>query len=108
MSQYVNEAKQVITSQKFVQLTADFCPDCVYANSVWKRFGVLDKVLQFEIGSFDRATQMKYRDAFEQVAGVRNLPTIFVDGKVWGTEHDLHKFERKGTLQEELKKIGLI
>ncbi|SCU93907.1 LADA_0G05490g1_1 [Lachancea dasiensis] len=108
MSQYVAEAKEVIASQKFVQLTANFCPDCVYANAVWQKFGVLDKVLQFEIGGFDKETQLKYRDAFAQVAGVRNLPTIFVDGKVWGTESELHKYETNGTLQTELQKIGLI
>ncbi|SCV05909.1 LANO_0H17854g1_1 [Lachancea nothofagi CBS 11611] len=108
MSQYAAEVKQIIKSQKFVQLTANYCPDCVYANNIWQKFGVLNKILQFEIGGFDRATQQKYRDAFEQVTGSRNLPTIFVDGKVWGTEHDLHKYERKGTLQAELKKIGLI
>ncbi|CEP60456.1 glutathione-disulfide reductase GRX8 LALA0_S01e11298g [Lachancea lanzarotensis] len=108
MSEYVNEAKEVISSQKFVQLSANYCPDCVYANSIWKKFGVLDKILLFEIGAFDRATQLKYRDAFEQVAGIRNLPTIFVNGKVWGTERELHRFEKNGTLSEELKKIGLL
>ncbi|SCU84462.1 LAFA_0D10088g1_1 [Lachancea sp. 'fantastica'] len=108
MSEYVNEVKEVIASQKVVQLTANWCPDCVYANSVWKKFGVSQKVLLFEIGGFDRTTQQKFRDAFEQVAGIRNLPTIFVNGKVWGTERELRKFEKKGTLENELKKIGLL
>ncbi|CAR22855.1 glutathione-disulfide reductase GRX8 [Lachancea thermotolerans CBS 6340] len=108
MSQYVAEAKQIIRSHKYVMLTANWCPDCVYANSIWRKYGVLNKVSQFEVGGYDRDKLNKYRDAFAEVAGIRNLPTIFVDGKVWGTEAELHKFEREGTLLEELKKIGLI
>ncbi|SCW01771.1 LAFE_0E06898g1_1 [Lachancea fermentati] len=108
MSQYVTKAKQIISSHKFVQLTASWCPDCVYAKSVWNKYGVTDKVYFFEISGFSRDEQAKYRDAFHQVCGVRNLPTIFVDGSVWGTERELHKFERSGKLEEELKRIGLL
>lgn len=108
MSQYVAEARQIIKAHKYVMLTANWCPDCVYANSVWKKYGVLGKVSQFEVGAFDRSKLNKYRDAFAEVAGIRNLPTIFVDGKVWGTETELHKFERQGTLEAELRKIGLL
>ena len=40
------------------------------------------------------------------MTGVRNLPTIVVDGKVWGTETRLHEVEDNGSLSDELTKMG--
>ncbi|EDO14582.1 hypothetical protein Kpol_337p4 [Vanderwaltozyma polyspora DSM 70294] len=108
MSDYNTKAKEIINSHQFVQFSANWCPDCVYANSVWSKFGVSDKVHVFDIGNLSKDEQAQWRDAFESVSKIRNLPTIFVNGKAWGTESELHKYESKGTLKDELSKIGLI
>ena len=57
---------------------------------------------------FQETNRKNGETAFQKVVGNRNLPTIVVNGKFWGTESQLHRFEAKGTLEEELTKIGLL
>ncbi|AJV60311.1 ADE_G0037860.mRNA.1.CDS.1 [Saccharomyces cerevisiae] len=108
MSAFVTKAEEMIKSHPYFQLSASWCPDCVFANSIWNKLNVQDKVFVFDIGSLPRNEQEKWRIAFQKVVGSRNLPTIVVNGKFWGTESQLHRFEAKGTLEEELTKIGLL
>ncbi|CAI4048294.1 hypothetical protein SUVZ_12G3900 [Saccharomyces uvarum] len=108
MSTFVAKAEEMIKSHQYFQLSASWCPDCVYANSVWDKFNVKNKVFVFDIGSLPRTEQEKWRVAFQKVVGSRNLPTVVVNGKFWATESQLHRFENKGTLKEELTKIGLL
>lgn len=108
MLNYVSEAQSFIDSHKFVQFSASWCPDCVYASSIWAQYRVSDKVHVFDIGSMSKEEQEQWITAYHQIANIRNLPTIFVEGKVWGTESELHGFENNGTLREELTKIGLL
>ncbi|SCU78086.1 LAMI_0A03378g1_1 [Lachancea mirantina] len=108
MSKYLTEVKNVLSSNKFVQVNGNFCPDCVYVNGVWKKLGVFDKIRLFEVGNMNREDQTRYRDAFAEVAGYRNLPTLFVNGQAWGTEREVHQLERQGKLQAELERIGLL
>lgn len=100
--------KDLISNNKYFQFSADWCPDCQYANSIWTKFGLTEKLFIFDIGSFPKTDQEKWRSTFQEVTGSRNLPTILVDGKIWGTEKELHTFEDNGTLEPELKKIGLL
>lgn len=110
MSKYLAIANELVSSHKFVQLSASWCPDCVYSNNIWKKFGVTDKIYNYDIAAVtdSRSEWNEIRDAFLKATGSRNLPTLYVDGKVWGTEADLHRFEENGTLQQELQKIGLL
>ncbi|CCE92406.1 glutathione-disulfide reductase GRX8 TDEL_0E01630 [Torulaspora delbrueckii] len=108
MVDYVGKVKQLIASHQFLQFTANWCPDCIYANSIWKRFGVQSKIHMFEVGPMSNNEREQYRKAFQEVTGSRNLPTVVVNGKFWATESELHRFEAKGTLKEELQKIGLL
>lgn len=108
MVDYVGKVKELIKGHKYFQLTANWCPDCLYANSVWKRYGVEDKIHSFEIGPMPNNEREKWRQAFQKVTGSRNLPTVLVDGKFWATESELHRFEAAGTLKDELKKINLL
>lgn len=108
MVDYVSKVKELIKGHQFFQLTASWCPDCVYANSVWKRFGVEDKIQMFDIGALSQSEREQWRQAFQKVTGSRNLPTVLVNGKFWATESELHRFEAAGTLKEELKKINLL
>ncbi|CDO92408.1 unnamed protein product [Kluyveromyces dobzhanskii CBS 2104] len=110
MSKYIAIAREVVSSHRFVQLSAGWCPDCVYSNSIWKKYGVTDKIFNYDIAEVtnSRSEWNEIRDSFQKATGSRNLPTLYVDGKVWGTEAELHKFERNGTLKKELQKIGLL
>lgn len=108
MVDYVGKVKQLISGHKFLQFTANWCPDCVYANSLWKRYGVESKIHLFDVGPMANNEREQWRQAFQQVTGSRNLPTVLVDGKFWATESELHAFERKGTLKQELEKVGLL
>ncbi|CCE61767.1 hypothetical protein TPHA_0B00950 [Tetrapisispora phaffii CBS 4417] len=108
MSDFDGKVKELITSSEFFQFSASWCPDCVYANSIWTKFHVSDKVTIFDIGSLPKEEQEQWRQAFQRVTGSRNLPTIFVNGVIWGTESELHKFENNGSIQQELEKINLL
>lgn len=109
MSQYIEKAQSILRAHRFVQLTAGWCPDCVYANSIWKKYGVLDKVYLFDISKLPtREEGNAYRDAFHEISGIRWLPTIFVNGTKWGTEADLRRLDKEGKLVDELKKVGLL
>ena len=106
MTDYVKEAKDMVANNRLFQFSASWCPDCVYARSIWNKYHVENQIHVFDIGSLDKEIQAKWRDAFEEVLGGRNLPTIVVDGKVWGTETRLHEVEDNGSLSDELTKMG--
>ena len=40
----------------------------------------------FEVGSMSNNEREKYRKAFQEVTGSRNLPTVVVNGELWATE----------------------
>ncbi|AMD18537.1 HBL365Cp [Eremothecium sinecaudum] len=109
MSEYVTKARQLIKQHKYFQLSASWCPDCAYANSIWDRYKVKDKIYEFDIAkeSIDKEEETKWRAAFRDATGSANLPTIFIDGQVWGTERELHQHEEAGSLESELKRIEL-
>lgn len=98
----------LISKNKHFQFSADWCPDCQYANSIWTKYDITEKLFIFDIGSFPKPDQEKWRATFQEITGSRNLPTIMVDGKIWGTEKELHEHENNGTLEAELKNIGLL
>lgn len=108
MLEFEDQVRKLIKEYKYFQFSASWCPDCRYALSIWDRFNVTSRVHIFDIGSLPKDDQEKWRVAFNDVTGSRNLPTIFVDGKIWGTERELHNHEDNGTLEIELKRIGLL
>lgn len=103
---YTQQAREMVKTHRLFQFSANWCPDCVYALSIWKKFNVQDQIHVFDIGSMEKDVQTQWRDAFQEVTGIRNLPTIVVDGKVWGTETKLHELQENGTLESELVEMG--
>lgn len=67
MSAFVTKAEEMIKSHPYFQLSASWCPDCVYANSIWNKLNVQDKVFVFDIGSLPRNEQEKWRIAFQKL-----------------------------------------
>ncbi|KAI5282801.1 hypothetical protein KEM54_002577, partial [Ascosphaera aggregata] len=105
-----SQVRALIAEHRFFQLSANWCPDCVYANALWDRLGVKDKIHIYDIGDMPKPEQERWRGAFLELIGSRNLPTIVIDGKFWGTESRLHELENKGdnALENELKLVGLL
>ena len=104
------EVAELLKNNKFVQLNASWCPDCVYTQSVFRKYDVIDKVKFFEIGHFARGTPdfENYYLAFQEAANKKNLPLIFVDGKFIATEHTFHDWENSKTLEQNFKSLGLL
>ncbi|CCK72289.1 glutathione-disulfide reductase GRX8 KNAG_0J02080 [Huiozyma naganishii CBS 8797] len=100
--------RDIVARPGVVQFSADWCPDCQYVNSIWTKFDLLEKVFIFDIGSYSKVDQEMWRANFQEVTGSRNLPTIFVDGKIWATEKEIHDWEDNGILEDKLKIIGLL
>ncbi|SMN22659.1 similar to Saccharomyces cerevisiae YLR364W GRX8 Glutaredoxin that employs a dithiol mechanism of catalysis [Maudiozyma saulgeensis] len=105
---HVEEVKLLLEEHKFIQFSANWCPDCQYANRILNRYDVQEKVKIFEIGNMSKDEQESWRISFQQVTGSRNLPSIFVNGKLWGTEVELHRYEDSNQLEKEFKNIGLL
>lgn len=57
MSAFVTKAEEMIKSHPYFQLSASWCPDCVYANSIWNKLNVQDKVFVFDIGSLQETNR---------------------------------------------------
>ncbi|CCD27093.1 glutathione-disulfide reductase GRX8 NDAI_0J02010 [Naumovozyma dairenensis CBS 421] len=106
--EYITKAKELIDSNKYFQFSANWCKDCVYTLSVWDKYNIRSKFKIFDIGDLSKEEQTEWRNAFEEVTGIRNLPTIIVDGEVWGTETKLHELEDMNQLEFELKRLGLV
>lgn len=107
MVDYNSEVRKLIGGHKFFLFSASWCPDCRYAISVFSKYGVIGKIHNFDIASLSTKEQQEWRNAFQKVTGSRNLPTLYVNGSVWVTEAQLHKFESRDSLAEEFAKIGL-
>lgn len=105
--QYDSKVRQLISEHRFLQFSANWCPDCRYTQSQFDRVGVSDQIYLFDIGDLSQEEQLAWRDAFERETGIRNLPTIIVDGQVWGTESRIHELEESGKLEDALKELGL-
>ncbi|CAB4257280.1 similar to Saccharomyces cerevisiae YLR364W GRX8 Glutaredoxin that employs a dithiol mechanism of catalysis [Maudiozyma barnettii] len=105
---HIKEVELLLDEHKFVQFSANWCPDCQYANRIWNRYNVQEKVKVVEIGNLSKDEQESWRISFQQVTGSRNLPSIYVNGKLWGTESELRNYEDNNQLEEEFKKIGLL
>ena len=105
---FETQLRDLIKTSKYFQFSASWCPDCKYANSIWNRYNVLSKIKIFDIATFSQADQESLRSAFKNITGTRNLPTLVVNGEVWGTEKELHAHEDAGTLESALGAIGLL
>ena len=105
---FETQLRDLIKANKYFQFSASWCPDCKYANSIWNRYNVLSKIKVFDIATYSQADQESLRSAFKNITGTRNLPTLVVNGVVWGTERELHAHEDAGTLESALRSIGLL
>ncbi|CAK7897070.1 glutaredoxin-1 [[Candida] anglica] len=106
---YIDKAQALIDKHPFLMLSKSWCPDCHYAYRVWDQFKVTDKVHVIELDKMDNQSEaIELEKGFTHIAGRKWVPTIFFNGKVWGTEQDLKRLASEDKLEESFKKENLI
>lgn len=104
----VAKASDLISQNKFFMSSKSWCPDCKYAKSVFNKYNCLDKVKIVELDKMSPKEAAPLEDEITAIAGRKWVPTIFFNGKIFGTEQTLKDLERKGKTEETFKKAGLI
>lgn len=90
-------------------LSKSWCPDCHYVYKVWNTYGVKSKVYILELDKMDDQTEaQKLEEAFTEISGRKWVPTIFFNGKKFGTEQDLKALDKDGKLEDQFKAVGLL
>ncbi|KAH3666423.1 hypothetical protein WICMUC_005691 [Wickerhamomyces mucosus] len=106
---YLKKAQAYIDNNQYFAISKSWCPDCHYLVAILKKYGVLNK---FEILELDKLKDQKeafeLEKAFTQLSGRKWVPTIWANGKYFGTEQDLKKYESLDQTEEIFKKNGLL
>ncbi|CUM64568.1 uncharacterized protein PRCAT00002175001 [Priceomyces carsonii] len=102
------KAENYISLNPYLMISKSWCPDCHYAYRIWERYNARDKVYIIELDKFEDVEEAKQlEEAFAEIAGRKWVPTIFFNGKVFGTEEDLKRLENEGKLTQVLKDANL-
>jgi glutaredoxin 3 len=102
------KALEYIMNNRFFMISKSWCPDCHYAEAIWKKYGVSDKVEILELDKMDPKEANELEKAFTAIAGRKWVPTIWFDGERFGTEQTLKELESLDKTEEEFKKAGLL
>lgn len=103
-----SKAQAYIDKNKFFMISKSWCPDCHYAEAIFKKYGVLSKVEILELDKIDPKQAAELEKAFTAIAGRKWVPTIWFNGETFGTEQTLKQFESLDKTEEEFKKAGLL
>ncbi|KAG7660347.1 uncharacterized protein J8A68_006144 [[Candida] subhashii] len=105
---YIQKAEDYINTHPYLMLAKSWCPDCQYANKIWERFDVSDKVHTIELDKIpDQEEAAELEKAFIEIVG-KGVPKLFFNGKNFGTDADLKKWESEDKLEEIFKQEKLI
>ncbi|CAF0889268.1 unnamed protein product [Brachionus calyciflorus] len=98
-------AEEQIKSHKVVVFSKTYCPYCVKAKNVLKKYDIKDIVI-IELDNRDDADQMQ--DYFARVTGARTVPRVFINGKCIGGGDDTARLDSNGQLKELLQACDAI
>lgn len=101
-------ATDLIKQHKFLMLSKSWCPDCHYAINIFKKYNVLDKVYLVELDKLSNNEAIKLESEFTAISGRKWVPSLFFNGKFWGNESTLKKFESLDQTKEEFEKVNLL
>ncbi len=105
----LKKAQAFIDSNKYFMISKSWCPDCVYAENIWKKYGVSSKVEILELDKLaDQKEALELEKAFTEIAGRKWVPTIWFNGSRFGTEQDLKRLESEDATEKEFKNAGLL
>lgn len=108
-TKYLSKAQDLIKEHQFLVLSKSWCPDCHYVHDLFAQLGVTSKVHVIELDKLDDQDEAgKLEAAFTEVSGRKWVPTIFLNGKRFGTEQDLKELKASGDLETVLKQEKLI
>ncbi|CEP22405.1 GRX8 [Cyberlindnera jadinii] len=103
------KAIDYVKSNRFFMISKSWCPDCHYAQAIWKKYGVSSKVTVLELDKLEdqkKATELEKE--FTALSGRKWVPTIWFNGEVFGTEQTLKQLESLDQTEEVFKKAGLL
>ncbi|GMG38503.1 unnamed protein product [Ambrosiozyma monospora] len=104
----VNQAQQLIKANKFLMLSKSWCPDCHYAIRIFEKYHVLNKVKLVELDKMNQKEALELEKEFTAISGRKWVPTIFFNGKVFGTEQTLKQLESQDATEKTFKENGLL
>lgn len=105
----IKRATQLIEENQFLMLSKSWCPDCHYTYSIWKKYGVFDKIKIIELDKFENQKEaLDLELAFTKISGRKWVPTIFFNKQRFGTEEDLKKLESLDQTEQVFRKAGLL
>ncbi|CCH43966.1 Glutaredoxin-C6 [Wickerhamomyces ciferrii] len=105
----LKKAQQYIDSNKFFMISKSWCPDCHYTYKIWNKYGVSSKVEVLELDKLqDQKAAIELEKAFTEISGRKWVPTIWFNGKKFGTEQDLKRFESEDKTEQIFKNEGLL
>jgi len=106
---YLKRAQAFIDKNRFFMISKSWCPDCVYTENIWKKYGVSSKVEILELDKMpDQKDAAELEKAFTEIAGRKWVPTIWFNGSRFGTEQDLKRLESQDATEKEFKSAGLL
>lgn len=103
------KATDYLKNNRFFMISKSWCPDCHYAQAIWKKYGVSSKVTVLELDKLEdqkKATELEKE--FTALSGRKWVPTIWFNGEVFGTEQTLKQLESLDQTEEVFKKAGLL
>ncbi|VEU19391.1 DEKNAAC100896 [Brettanomyces naardenensis] len=98
----------LIKEHRFLMSSKSWCPDCKYAKAIFDKYKVLDKVYTIELDKIDPREADVLEKQFTAISGRKWVPTIFFDGKVFGTEQTLKQLESRDSTEKAFKDAGLL
>jgi len=91
---------EMLQKHKVVVISKTYCPFCVKAKDVLKKYDIDDIVIE-EIESRDDMNQIQ--DYCKKITGARSVPRVFIDGKCIGGGDETAAAHKNGQLAKLLK-----
>ena len=104
----MGKAAELIKANKYFMSSKSWCPDCKYAKAIFQKYGVLDKVKVVELDKIDPKEAESLEKEITAIVGRKWVPTIFFNGKEFGTEETLKKLESHDQTKKAFEEAGLL
>lgn len=107
-SSQVSKAQKYIDANKFFMLSKSWCPDCHYVQAILKKYKIESKVTVLELDKMEPKEAEELEKGFTAISGRKWVPTIWFNGKVFGTEQTLKEMESLDKTEKVFKEAGLL
>lgn len=104
MSNYLEQAKNLIANNRFLVVSKSWCPDCHYAKKVFA--DLKSNPVYVELDKMEHGDELQA--AFLELTKQNTVPNVFIAQEHIGTEHDIKRMLESGELEKKLKAADLI